>query len=242
MRKTMISRVLAGAATMTLALGVAACAETDEAVDSAGDAANEATSAVGDAVAGDGEDADGTDGADDADSADSTDGADDADGADGADGSDSTDDANGADGANGDSADGANGANGDSAEGDAANDGETTEVQTADGNSVLVPGDFASELSDVEGEWGQPASVQESDGSFVAEFENGDRMIYSEETGSVPLVGMIGQTWSDEGGLGSEVGLPVSPEEEVDGGWTQEFQNGQISWTFDGEQFSGTVE
>lgn len=231
MRKTMISRVLAGAATMTLALGVAACAETEEAVDSAGDAANEATSAVGDAVGGDGEDADGTDGADDADSADSTDGADDADGADGADGSDSTDDANGAD-----------GANGDSAEGDAANDGETTEVQTADGNSVLVPGDFASELSDVEGEWGQPASVQESDGSFVAEFENGDRMIYSEETGSVPLVGMIGQTWSDEGGLGSEVGLPVSPEEEVDGGWTQEFQNGQISWTSDGEQFSGTVE
>lgn len=222
MRKTMISRVLAGAATMTLALGVAACAETDEAVDSAGDAANEATSAVGDAVAGDGEDADGTDGADDADSADSTDGAD------------------GAEGADGESGDA-----GDSAEGDGANggeSGETTEVQTADGNSVLVPGDFASELSDVEGEWGQPASVQESDGSFVAEFENGDRMIYSEETGSVPLVGMIGQTWSDEGGLGSEVGLPVSPEEEVDGGWTQEFQNGQISWTFDGEQFSGTVE
>lgn len=222
MRKTMISRVLAGAATMTLALGVAACAETDEAVDSAGDAANEATSAVGDAVAGDGEDADGTDGADDADSADSTDGAD------------------GAEGADGESGDA-----GDSAEGDGANggeSGETTEVQTADGNSVLVPGDFASELSDVEGEWGQPASVQESDGSFVAEFENGDRMIYSEETGSVPLVGMIGQTWSDEGGLGSEVGLPVSPEEEVDVGWTQEFQNGQISWTFDGEQFSGTVE
>lgn len=234
MRKTMISRVLAGAATMTLALGVAACAETDEAVDSAGDAANEATSAVGDAVAGDGEDADGTDGADDADSADSTDGAD---GADGADGTDGADDAEGADGESGDA--------GDSAEGDGANggeSGETTEVQTADGNSVLVPGDFASELSDVEGEWGQPASVQESDGSFVAEFENGDRMIYSEETGSVPLVGMIGQTWSDEGGLGSEVGLPVSPEEEVDGGWTQEFQNGQISWTFDGEQFSGTVE
>lgn len=126
----------------------------------------------------------------------------------------------------------------------AAADGESVEVETASGESVLVPGAFAEALTDAEGDWGQPDTVEEGEnGAFVATYANGDAITYSEETGAVELVGEIGNTWAAEGGLGNPVGLPTAPETEVDGGWTQDFQNGTISWLDDGTgTFSATVE
>lgn len=122
------------------------------------------------------------------------------------------------------------------AEGDGSTgaEAETVELQTADGNTVLVPATFADGVSQRESEWGQPQAVQQSGEILIATFDSGDRLVFSEETGAVELVGMIGQAWDDHGGAEAEVGLPTEAEEEIDNGWTQNFQNGVITYTDDG--------
>lgn len=112
-------------------------------------------------------------------------------------------------------------------------DSETTEFKTADGKSVLVPAAFAEALDDAagDGDFGTPATIEEGEnGSFLAAFDNGNHITYSEETGAVKLIGEIGNTWVADGALANPIGLPTDTESEVDGGWTQEFQNGAISW------------
>lgn len=184
MTSTISRRIIAGVAATTLALGVTACSEAEDAASSAGDAAGSATSAAGSAAAS-------------ATSAASS------------------------------AAESATSASSESAE------GETTEFKTADGKSVLVPAAFAKALTDAEGkgDFGTPATIEEGeDGTFLAAFDNGNHITFSEETGAVELIGEIGNTWISEGGLTNPVGLPKAAESAVDGGWSQEFQNGTISW------------
>lgn len=108
----------------------------------------------------------------------------------------------------------------------------STQVNTADGNTVLVSTALAEEIDAVSGDWGQPESVEESDAGSVATFAEGHMLVYSEETGAQPLVGMIGQTWQNDGGLSNPIGLPTAAEQrnEESSGWSQEFQNGTIEW------------
>lgn len=190
MANSMSRRIVAVAAATTLALGVTACSEAEDAASKAGDAAASATSAAGDAAAS------------------------------------------------------ATSAVGDAVSTSEAADGESVEVQTAGGNPVLVPGAFAQAVTDREGDWGQPVTVEEGENAtFLAAFDNGNHLTYSEETGAVELVGEIGNTWIAEGGLSNPIGLPTDTESQVDGGWSQDFQNGTISWLDGGNgEFSATVE
>lgn len=187
MSNTISRRILAGVAATTLALGVTACSEAEDAASQAGDAAGSATSAAGEA-------------------------------------------ASSATSAAGEANESATASASESAEG---SDSETTEFKTADGKSVLVPAAFAEALDDAagEGDFGTPATIEEGEnGSFLAAFDNGNHITYSEETGAVKLIGEIGNTWVADGALANPIGLPTDTESEVDGGWTQEFQNGAISW------------
>lgn len=187
MSNTISRRILAGVAATTLALGVTACSEAEDAASQAGDAAGSATSAAGEA-------------------------------------------ASSATSAAGEANESATASASESAEG---SDSETTEFKTADGKSVLVPAAFAEALDDAagEGDFGTPATIEEGEnGSFLAAFDNGNHITYSEETGAVKLIGEIGNTWVADGALANPIGLPTDTESEVDGGWTQEFQNGTISW------------
>lgn len=193
MSNTISRRILAGVAATTLALGVTACSEAEDAASQAGDAAGSATSAAGEAASS----------------------------------------ATSAAGEANESATASASESAEPSESTEGSDSETTEFKTADGKSVLVPAAFAEALDDAagDGDFGTPATIEEGEnGSFLAAFDNGNHITYSEETGAVKLIGEIGNTWVADGALANPIGLPTDTESEVDGGWTQEFQNGAISW------------
>ncbi|APT88581.1 hypothetical protein CFRA_04045 [Corynebacterium frankenforstense DSM 45800] len=123
-------------------------------------------------------------------------------------------------------------------------EGETQEIETAGGEKVAVPGALAKAIEEHESDFGQVTDVEEGENGTVATFENGDRIVYSEETGPVELVGKIGETWDEQGGLDAEIGLPTEPEKDASEatGWTQEFQNGTISWIDEGSGFGADIQ
>ena len=124
-------------------------------------------------------------------------------------------------------------------------DGETVEITTQDGESVLVPAaaqEAAEEHSG--GNWGDPFNVESrEDGTTLIEYDAEKNIVYSEETGAVPVVGEISKTWKEEGGLDAEVGLPTAPEEKRsdDNGWIQDFQNGTIEWLEENGEFGAKI-
>lgn len=127
------------------------------------------------------------------------------------------------------------------AEGDAAN---SVSLTLADGSTVLVTENFASELENVPEEFGAPVQVVEGEGAAMAEFESGDLLVDSEEHGTNQVVGQIARVWLDGGGLDNGIGLPTGEEQEVDegNGWIQQFANGTIAWLDDGAgNFTETV-
>jgi hypothetical protein len=85
-----------------------------------------------------------------------------------------------------------------------------------------------------QGPWGAVKNVESSDGATLATFEHG----WAVENGNgdvVPLIGKIGETWANDGGLDNEIGLPTAPETgDAMQGWTQDFENGTIAWMQDG--------
>ena len=122
--------------------------------------------------------------------------------------------------------------------------GDPQTVTTANGEEE-VPADLAAAIEEKQAEWGDVQSVESSDKGTLATFEGGKHLVYSEETGAQPVIGKIAETWVNEGGLDSSVGLPTKPEADATeaNGWTQEFSNGTISWT-EGEdgQFKADIE
>ena len=106
------------------------------------------------------------------------------------------------------------------------------EVETADG-AVALPADAASALESFTADWGVPESIETNDlGQVLATFQDGNLATWSQELGAVPIIGKIGETWLDEGGLENPLGLPTEPEQTAqDGnGWTQQFAHGTLSW------------
>ena len=179
------------------------------------DAANDAKDTAG-SVAADATDAAGSAAAE----ATSKDDADDADASEGADASDDKDDAD-------------------------DKGGATKSIATANGD-VDVPADFASAIEEKKAEWGDAKSIEQGDDDeFLANFDNGNLLTFDDDEGAQPIVGKIAETWKEQGGLDSEVGLPKAAEEKAaqGKGWTQQFDNGVISWIQDESgKFTSSVE
>ena len=125
-----------------------------------------------------------------------------------------------------------------------------TDVVTADG-SKEVPAKLAEAIDEHKDTWGAIQTVEQKGDKFLATFDDdSNNLVYSEDTGVVELVGQIGETWKAQGGIDSEIGLPTAEETKATEGtgWTQEFENGTISWLkgTDGENsdgmFSGHVD
>lgn len=122
--------------------------------------------------------------------------------------------------------------------------GETVEQQTADGNTTLIPADLKVAIEEQESEWGLPELIQQEGDKALAQFADGNYLAWSEETGAVPVIGKIAETWTVEGGLNSELGMPTAPEKELDGeqGWTQSFTNGVMQWVNDNGEWGAKTE
>lgn len=213
--KKMTRRFAAGIAAATLSLGVVACSDAEDAAKEAGDAAQSAASDATDTAGSAANDAkDSVKGSKDKD-ADASDSADSSDSADASDSADSSDSADASDSA-------------DSSESSDSEGGKES-IETANGE-VEVPADFAKAIKEKAAEWGDPESVETSGDGSIATFAKDKLLAYSEDAGSQPIVGKIAETWAEEGGLDSEIGLPTAPEKAEGNGWIQEFTNGTISW------------
>jgi uncharacterized protein with LGFP repeats len=71
------------------------------------------------------------------------------------------------------------------------------------------------------------------DGATLATFEHA-WAVENSDGDVVPLIGKIGETWVDDGGLDNDIGLPTAPETgDAMQGWTQDFENGTIAWMQD---------
>lgn len=127
----------------------------------------------------------------------------------------------------------------------AAAEGETTEITTQDGEKVVVPAAAAKAPEELGlGNWGDPFNVETTeDGATLIEYDAEKNIVYSEETGAVPLVGEIAKTWKKDGGLKNEIGLPLKAEDKRsdDNGWIQEFQNGTIEWLEENGEFTAKI-
>ena len=198
--KKMTRRFAAGFAAATLSLGVVACSDAEDAAKEAGDAAQSAASDATDAAGSAAQDA--KDSMKDSESADPSD----AEGAEDADSSEA-----------------------DSADSEGGAEGDKESVSTANGD-VEVPADFAQAIKEKAAEWGDPESIETTDKGSVATFAKDKLLAFSEGEGTQPIIGKIAETWTEEGGLDSEIGLPTAPEKAEGNGWVQEFTNGTISW------------
>lgn len=199
--KKMTRRFAAGIAAATLSLGVVACSDAEDAAKDAGDAAQSAASDATDAAGSAANEA--KDSMKDSESAEAS-------------------DSEGADSSEAESSDS------DSADSEGA-EGDKESVSTANGE-VEVPADFAQAIKDKAAEWGDPESIESTDAGSVATFAKDKLLAFSEDDGSQPIIGKIAETWTEEGGLDSKVGLPTAPEKAEGNGWVQEFANGTISW------------
>ncbi|OFK66625.1 hypothetical protein HMPREF2806_09770 [Corynebacterium sp. HMSC076G08] len=204
--KKMTRRFAAGIAAATLSLGVVACSDAEDAAKDAGDAAQSAASDATDAAGSAANEAkDSINGSESAEASDSE-----------------ASDSEGADSSEAESSDSG------SADSEGA-EGDKESVSTANGD-VEVPADFAQAIKDKAAEWGDPESIESTDAGSVATFAKDKLLAFSEGDGSQPIIGKIAETWTEEGGLDSKVGLPTAPEKAEGNGWVQEFANGTISW------------
>ncbi len=199
--KKMTRRFAAGIAAATLSLGVVACSDAEDAAKDAGDAAQSAASDATDAAGSAANEA--KDSMKDSESAEAS-------------------DSEGADSSEAESSDSG------SADSEGA-EGDKESVSTANGE-VEVPADFAQAIKDKAAEWGDPESIESTDAGSVATFAKDKLLAFSEGDGSQPIIGKIAETWTEEGGLDSKVGLPTASEKAEGNGWVQEFANGTISW------------
>ena len=124
-------------------------------------------------------------------------------------------------------------------------DGDTKTVSTANGDQE-VPAALASAIEEKKAEWGDVQSVESSDKGSLATFDGGNLLAMAKDGDEAqPIVGKIAETWKEQGGLDAEVGLPKAAEEKATAGngWTQQFDNGVISWLQDESgKFTSSVE
>lgn len=125
-------------------------------------------------------------------------------------------------------------------------EGETEKVQTANGEEVELPKEIKTAWDNEGGEngaFGKLTEFAEGENGSLATFAKG-WIANSKDNGAVPLIGKIGETWANGGGLDNELGLPTAPEKgDAASGWTQSFENGTIKWAKDASgKFSETIE
>lgn len=142
--------------------------------------------------------------------------------------SEAKDSINGSESAEASDSEGADSSEAESSDSEGA-EGDKESVSTANGE-VEVSSDFAQAIKDKAAEWGDPESIESTDAGSVATFAKDKLLAFSEGDGSQPIIGKIAETWTEEGGLDSKVGLPTAPEKAEGNGWVQEFTNGTISW------------
>lgn len=123
--------------------------------------------------------------------------------------------------------------------------GDEVEYETAEG-TVAISAAAAAAFDGYAADWGAPETIETNNiGQALAIFADGNLVTFSEESGDIPIGGEIGNTWLEEGGLESTLGLPTGPEEATPegNGWIQEFENGTISWLADEDgEFSAEVQ
>lgn len=110
---------------------------------------------------------------------------------------------------------------------------ETKAVDMVELDGQQVPADIAAkieELGGVEKLDGISKVTKEGDADVVYLGEH-RRVYFTPETGAHLIQGKILETWIEQGGVDSELGLPTSDEKEITNGWQSDFQKGQITWT-----------
>ncbi|WP_448852179.1 LGFP repeat-containing protein [Corynebacterium sp. 335C] len=115
--------------------------------------------------------------------------------------------------------------------------------ETVDIEGKQVPKNLADKYNAAGGAaaLGALQEVTDEGGSKVAIFENA--RIYDIDGNPVIVKGEILNHWLERGGVESDLGKPLYDETEIAEGWKQEFQNGFMSWTHNGDhQFFETVE
>lgn len=131
--------------------------------------------------------------------------------AEGAEGADNTEDAEGAEGA----------------------EGDTTEIATADGESVMAPSGLAAAMDKyADDAWGEPVSVEETENGWIVSYDGEHYVTWNENTGGAPIWGEIANEWIN-GNHESVLGFPTEAETPLpnESGWIQEFEHGTIEWT-----------
>lgn len=133
-----------------------------------------------------------------------------------------------------------------------AAEGDTVPVTTADGAEAMVPAGLKEAMDKYTApeyggsEWGEPVKVEETDGGWVATYDENHYITWNENTGGAPIWGKIAETWVNEDMGKDGVGFPTAPESPIPGefGWTQEFENGTITWALDKakDEFAPTIE
>ena len=129
-----------------------------------------------------------------------------------------------------------------------ASEGAEQAVDAAAGETVdiegkQVPNNLADKYNQAGGAavFGPLQEVAEEGGSKVALFQNA--RVYDVDGNPVVVKGEILNHWLERGGVESDLGKPLSDETGLPEGWVQEFQNGTMSWTHNGDhQFFETVE
>lgn len=118
----------------------------------------------------------------------------------------------------------------DAAEGE---DGDTTQIATADGETVMAPSALAAAMDKyADPAWGEPVAVEETENGWIVSYDGEHYVTWNENTGGAPIWGEIANEWIN-GNHESTLGFPKEAETPLpsESGWIQEFEHGTIEWT-----------
>lgn len=112
-------------------------------------------------------------------------------------------------------------------------EGDTTEIATADGETVMAPSGLAAAMDKyADPAWGEPVAVEETENGWIVSYDGEHYVTWNENTGGAPIWGEIANEWIN-GNHESTLGFPKEAETPLpsESGWIQEFEHGTIEWT-----------
>lgn len=112
-------------------------------------------------------------------------------------------------------------------------EGATTEIATADGETVMAPSGLAAAMDKyADPAWGEPVAVEETENGWIVSYDGEHYVTWNENTGGAPIWGEIANEWIN-GNHESTLGFPKEAETPLpsESGWIQEFEHGTIEWT-----------
>lgn len=110
---------------------------------------------------------------------------------------------------------------------------DTTQIATADGESVMAPSGVAAAMDKyADPAWGEPVAVEETENGWIVSYDGEHYVTWNENTGGAPIWGEIANEWIN-GNHESVLGFPTEAETPLpnESGWIQEFEHGTIEWT-----------